>query len=89
MARRSWGGWQAGRRGWGCGPRAVVGVEVPAVGAVGEAVCGFQTQWFRLQGRAVSGSRWHTQRGHAVAGGSRYLLTDGGSGACGLVSRAC
>ena len=27
--------------GCGCGPRAVVGVEVPAVGAVGEAVCGF------------------------------------------------
>ena len=29
-----------GGRGWGCRPRAVVGVEVPAVGAVGEAVCG-------------------------------------------------
>ena len=31
-----------GGRGWGCGPRAVVGVEVPAVGAVGGAVCGSQ-----------------------------------------------
>ena len=28
-----------GSRDWGCGPRAVVGVEVPAVGVVGEAVC--------------------------------------------------
>ena len=28
-----------------------------------------QTQWSGLQGRAVCGSRWHTQRGHAVAGG--------------------
>ena len=27
---------------WGPGPLAVVGVEVPAVGAVGEAVCGPQ-----------------------------------------------
>ena len=27
---------------WGCGPRAVVEVEVPAVGAVGAAVCGSQ-----------------------------------------------
>ena len=26
--------------GWGCGPRAVVKVEFPAVGTVGEAVCG-------------------------------------------------
>ena len=31
-----------GGRGWGCGPRAVVGVEVPAVQVVGEAVCGSQ-----------------------------------------------
>ena len=41
MARRSWGGWGGGC-GWSRGPRAVVGVEVPAVGAVGEAVCGSQ-----------------------------------------------
>ena len=27
---------------WGCGPRTVVEVEVPAVGAVGAAVCGSQ-----------------------------------------------
>ena len=26
-----------------------------------------QTQWSGLQGRAVCGSRWRTQRGHAVA----------------------
>ena len=30
-----------GGRGWGCRRRAVLEVEVPAVGAVGEAVCGF------------------------------------------------
>ena len=35
-------GWLAGGRcGWGREPLAVVGVEVPAVGAVGEAVCGY------------------------------------------------
>ena len=34
-------GWLAGGGcGWSRGPFAVVGVEVPAVGAVGEAVCG-------------------------------------------------
>ena len=34
-------GWlAAGGRGCGCGPRALGGVEVPAVGAMGEAVCG-------------------------------------------------
>ena len=37
-----------------------------------------QTQWSGLQGRAVCGSRWRTQRGHAVAGGWWYLWTDGG-----------
>ena len=42
MARRSWGGWRGGACGWGRGPLAVVGVEVPAVGAVGEAVRGSQ-----------------------------------------------
>ena len=31
-----------GGGGWGCGPLAVVGVEVPTVGAVGEAVRGPQ-----------------------------------------------
>ena len=31
-----------GERGWGCGPRAVVGVWVPVGGVVGEAVCGSQ-----------------------------------------------
>ena len=36
MARRSWG------CGWGRGLRAVVGVEVPSVGAVDEAVRGPQ-----------------------------------------------
>ena len=36
-------GWLAGGVcGWGRGPLAVVGVEVPAVGAVGEAVRGYQ-----------------------------------------------
>ena len=43
-----------GRCGWGRGPRAVVGVEVPAVGAVGEAVRGSQADpvvWVAGQGR--------------------------------------
>ena len=39
-----------------------------------------QTQWSGLQGRAVCGSRWRTQRGHAVAGGWWYLWTDSGVG---------
>ena len=48
-------GWLAGV-GCGCGrgPLAVVGVEVPAVGAVGEAVRGSQTDpvvWVAGQGR--------------------------------------
>ena len=42
MARRSWGGWRGGGCGCRRGPRTVVGVEVPAVGAVGEAVRGSQ-----------------------------------------------
>ena len=35
-------GWLAwgGGHGWGCGLRAVQGVEVSAVGAEGKAVCG-------------------------------------------------
>ena len=40
--------------GWGCGPLAVVGVEVPAVGAEGEAVRGSQADpvvWVAGQGR--------------------------------------
>ena len=40
--------------GWGRGPLAVVGVEVPAVGAVGEAVRGSQAHpvvWVAGQGR--------------------------------------
>ena len=40
----------------------------------------WQTQWSWLQFRAVCGSCWRTQRGHAVAGGWRYLWTDGGVG---------
>ena len=48
-----------------------------------------QTQWSGLQGRAVCGSRWRTQRGHAVARGWRYLWTDGGVGEWGLTARAC
>ena len=39
---------------WGHGPPAVVGVEVPAVGAVGEAVRGSQADpvvWVAGQGR--------------------------------------
>ena len=48
-----------------------------------------QTQWSGLQGRAVCGSRWRTQRGHAVAGGWRYLWTDGWMGERGLVAHAC
>ena len=44
-------GW--GGCGWGRGPLAVVGVEVPAVGAVGEAVRGSQADpvvWVAGQG---------------------------------------
>ena len=92
MSRPKKLGWLAGGGcGWGRGPLAVVGVEVPAVGAVGEAVRGQtrQTQWSGLQGRAVCGSRWRTQRGHAVAGGWGYLWTDGGVGGWGLVAHAC
>ena len=40
--------------GWGLGPLAVVGVEVPAVAAVGEAVRGSQADpvvWVAGQGR--------------------------------------
>ena len=48
-----------------------------------------QTQWSGLQGRAVCGSRWRIQRGHAVAGGWPYLWGDAGLGAWGLVVRAC
>ena len=54
MTRRSWGGWRGGGCGWGRGPLAVVGVEVPAVGAVGEAVRGSQADpvvWVAGQGR--------------------------------------
>ena len=54
MGRRSWGGWRGG--GVRLGPRAatVVRVEVPAVGAVGEAVRGSQADpvvWVAGQGR--------------------------------------
>ena len=48
-----------------------------------------QTQWSGLQGRAACGSRWRTQRGHAVAGDWWYLWTDGGVGEWGLAARAC
>ena len=44
----------AGWRRWGRGPLAAVGVEVPAVGAVGEAVRGSQADpvvWVAGQGR--------------------------------------
>ena len=47
-------GWLAGGGcGWGRGPLAVAGVEVPAVGAVGEAVRGSQADavvWVAGQG---------------------------------------
>ena len=67
-------------------------------GAAGRARCRglrspqwgqWQTQWSGLQGRAVCGSRWRTQRGHVVAGGWWYLWTDGGVGEWGLAARAC
>ena len=48
-----------------------------------------QTQWSGLQGRAVCGSRWRTQRGHAGAGGWRYLWTDIDVGEWELAARAC
>ena len=44
-----------------------------------------QTQWSGLQGRAVCGSRWRTQRGHAVAGGWWYVWTDCGVGGWGCM----
>ena len=50
-------GWLAGGGGgcrWGRGARAVVGVEVPAVGAVSEAVRGSEADpvaWVAGQGR--------------------------------------
>ena len=64
------GGWSVS----GCGLRAVVEAEVPAVGA-GLRWCAAprQTQSSGLQGRAVCASRWHTQEGPAVAGGWWYL----------------
>ena len=33
-----------GGRGWGCGPSALVGIQRPAVGAVGHALCSPQGQ---------------------------------------------
>ena len=45
-----------------------------------------QTQWSGSQGRAACGSRW---RGHAVAGGWRYLWMDGALGEWGLAARTC
>ena len=48
-----------------------------------------KTQCSGLQGKAVCGSRWRTQRGHSVAGGWRHLWTEGGVGEWGLVARAC
>ena len=45
-----------GERGWGRRPCAVVGVEVPAVGAVDEAVCGSRADpvvWVAGQGRLL------------------------------------
>ena len=40
MVRRNWGSRLGKGRGWGYGLHAVVGVEVCAVGTVGEAVRG-------------------------------------------------
>ena len=54
MARRSWVGWRGGGVRLGCGLLAVVEVEVPAGGAVGEAVRGSQADpvvWVAGQGR--------------------------------------
>ena len=48
------GGWRGGECSWGCGPRAVVEFEIPAVGAVGEAVRHLQADpvvWVAGQGR--------------------------------------
>ena len=90
-ARRSWGGWQ--------GQGGAVGVAGCARSWglrsaqwrqwVRRCAAPRQTQWFGLQGRAVCGNRWRTQRGHAQAGGWRYLWTYGGVGAWGLAVCAC
>ena len=57
MSGRKKLGWLAGGGcGWGRGPLAVVGVEVPAVLAVGEAVRGSQADpvvWVPKQGRLL------------------------------------
>ena len=81
-------GW--GGCGLGCGRCVVVRVALLQWGQwTRRSAAPRQTQWFGLQGRAVCGSRWRTQRGHAVAGGWRYLWTAGGVGAWGFVVCGC
>ena len=83
----------AGEGGVRMGPRGRVrwwGLRSPQWGQwVRRCAAPRQTQWSGLQGRDVCGSRWRTQRGHAVAGGWRYLWTDGGGGDSELAARAC
>ena len=60
----------AGRGGGslGCGLRAVVHLRTTQWGQwVRQCAAPWQTQWSGFQSRGVCGSRWHTQRGHAVA----------------------
>ena len=82
-------GWLAGGGAAGAAGRAQWwGLRSPQWGQwVRRCAAPRQTQWSGLQGRATCGSRWRTQRGHAVAGGWRYLWTDGGLGEWGLAAR--
>ena len=78
-------GWLAGGGAAGAAGRSRwLGLRSPQWGqCVRRCAAPRQTQWSGLQGRAVCGSRWRTQRGHAVAGGWLYLWTDGGVGGMG------
>ena len=81
-------GWLAGRGAAGAAGRARWwGLRSPQWGQwPRRCAAPRQTQRSGLQGRAVCGSRWRTQRQHAVAGGWWYLVDGrwcGGKGAGG------
>ena len=87
MARRSWRGWRggggvaraAGRTRWW-------GYRSPQWGQwVRRCAATRQTQWYGLQGRAVCGSRWRTQRGMRglAVGGTCGQTLAWRTGACG------
>ena len=90
MAWRGWGGWQGGGAAGAAGRARWSGLTCPQWGQwVRPCAAPRQTEWSGVQSRALCCSRWHGQRGHAVGGGWRYLSTDGGVAAPGLVARAC